>query len=50
MSKGLGIDQREVYCNIDIDITKLAGGISCSYICIFVNYGGDVISEHNMED
>jgi hypothetical protein len=46
MSKGLGIDKREVYCNIDIDITKLTGGVSCSYICIFVSYGGDII--HNV--
>jgi hypothetical protein len=50
MSKGLGIDQREVYCNTDINITKLASGVSCSYKCIFVNYGCDVVSKHNMED
>jgi hypothetical protein len=50
MSKGLRIDQREVYCNTDINTTKLVGGVSCSYKCIFVSYGGDVISEHNMED
>ncbi len=50
MLKGLGIDQIEIYWNIDIDITKLVGGVSCSYRCIFVNYGGDVVSERNKEE
>jgi hypothetical protein len=46
MSKGLGIDQILVYCNTDIDITKLAGGVSCSYKCIFVSYGA--MLSHNI--
>jgi hypothetical protein len=41
MSKGLGIDQKEVYWSIDIDITKLASGISSLYKCILVRCGGD---------
>jgi hypothetical protein len=32
MSECLEIDQIEVYWSIDIDITKLACGVSCSYI------------------
>ncbi len=39
MSKGLGIDWTKVYWSTDTDITKLVGGISCSYKCAFVNYG-----------
>jgi hypothetical protein len=37
MSEGLEIDQIEVYWSIDIDITKLASGVSCSYKCIIIN-------------
>jgi hypothetical protein len=50
MLKGLGIDQIEVYWNTDIDITKLAGGVSCSYGCIFVSCEGYVVSEYNREE
>jgi hypothetical protein len=39
MSKGLEIDQTKVYWNTDIDITKLAGGVSCSYRCILISCG-----------
>jgi hypothetical protein len=38
MSKGLGVDQTKVYPSTNIDITKLACGISCSYICIIISY------------
>jgi hypothetical protein len=31
MLEGLGVDQIEVYWNTNIDITKLVGGVSCSY-------------------
>jgi hypothetical protein len=34
----------------DIDITKLVGGISCSYRCVLVSYGGYVVSERNKEE
>jgi hypothetical protein len=39
MSEGLEIDQIEVYWSIDIDITKLVSGVSCSYKCILISYG-----------
>ncbi len=39
MLEGLGIDQTKIYQSTDIDITKLAGGISCSYRCILVSDG-----------
>jgi hypothetical protein len=42
MSKGLGIDYTKVYLYTNIDITKLAGGISCSYRCGLVSCGGYV--------
>jgi len=50
MLKGLGIDQIEVYWNTNIDITKLASGVACSYKCILVSYGGYVISKCNKEE
>ncbi len=50
MLEGLGIDQTKVYWNNNIDIAKLAGGVSCSYKCIFVSYGGYVISKCNREE
>jgi hypothetical protein len=49
ISEGLGIDYIKVYWSIDIDITKLAGGISCSYRCVLVSYGGYVVSKRNRE-
>jgi hypothetical protein len=43
MSEGLGIKQK--YIEISILISpKLARGISCSYKCILVSYGGYVVS------
>jgi hypothetical protein len=50
MSKVLGVDQVEEYWNIDIDITKLASGISCSYICIIISYQSYVVSEFHREE
>jgi hypothetical protein len=50
MSEGLGNDQIEVYWNIDIDITKMANGISCSYRYIFVSCGGHAVSKCNREE
>jgi hypothetical protein len=50
MSKGLRIELIEVYWSTNIDITKLASGISCSYICILVSYGGYAISKRNKEE
>ncbi len=49
MLEGLGIDQIEIYWNTNISITKLAGGVSCSYRCIFVSCGGYVVSKCNKE-
>ncbi len=45
MSESLGIDQNKY-----IDITKLSGGISCGYICIFFNYEGYVVLKCNKEE
>jgi hypothetical protein len=50
MLKGLGIDKIEVYWSINIDITKLASGLSCSYKCILVSCGGYAILECNKEE
>jgi tRNA uridine 5-carbamoylmethylation protein Kti12 len=50
MLKGLGVDQTNVYRSTDIDITKLASEISCSYKCIFINYGSFVVLEFNKEE
>jgi hypothetical protein len=47
MLKGLGIDQTKV---TNIDITKLAGGVSCSYKCILISYRGYVASKCNREE
>jgi len=30
MLEGLGVDQTKAYCSSNIDITKLASGVSCS--------------------
>jgi hypothetical protein len=43
MLASLGVDQTKVYWNTNIDITKLAGGVSCSYICIFISCGSYVV-------
>jgi hypothetical protein len=50
MSKDLGIVQVEVYLSIDINITKLVSGVSCSYRCIFVSCGNYVVLEFNKEE
>ncbi len=50
MLEGLGVDQIEVYWSIDVDITELVGGVSCSYKCIFVSYGNYVVSNFNKEE
>ncbi len=50
MSKGLGLDQTKVYRNIDIDITKLASGVSCSYRCIITSCKNYVISKFDKEE
>ncbi len=50
MSEGLGIDQIKVYWSINIDITKLAGGILCSYRCVLVSCGGYVVLECKREE
>jgi hypothetical protein len=44
VSKGLGVDQTKVYWNTTIDITKLIGGVSCSYRCIITNCKSYVVS------
>jgi hypothetical protein len=46
----LRVDQTKVYENTNIDITILVGGVSCSYICIFISYGSYVVSEFNKEE
>ncbi len=50
MLEGLRINQIEVYWSIDIDITKLAGGVSCSNTCILISCAGHVVSECNKEE
>jgi hypothetical protein len=50
MSKGLEIDQTEVYWSTNIDITKLVGGVSCSYKCTLISCGGYVVSKGNKEE
>jgi hypothetical protein len=50
MLEGLGVDQTKVYWNTDIDITKVASGVSCSYKCIFINYGSCVVLKFNKEE
>jgi hypothetical protein len=49
MLKGLGVDQIEVYRSTNIDITKLASGISCSYTCIIISYWSYVVSKFDKE-
>ncbi len=49
MLEGLGIDQTKVYWGTDIDITKLASGVSCSYRCNLISCGGYVVLECNKE-
>ncbi len=46
----MGVDKIEVYWNIDIDITKLAGGVSCSYKCISTSYRSYVVSNFDKEE
>jgi hypothetical protein len=44
MLEGLGVDQIEVYSSTNIHVAKLANGVSCSYICIFISCGSYVVS------
>jgi hypothetical protein len=41
---------KQKYIEAPINITKLASGISCSYRCIFVSYGGYAISKYNRKE
>ncbi len=50
MLEGLGIDQTKVYWNTDIDLTKLASGVSCSYKCILISCEGHVVLKCNKEE
>jgi hypothetical protein len=50
MSEDLGIDQTKIYLSTYIDIIKLVGGVSCSYKCIFISYGGHPVSKCNREE
>jgi hypothetical protein len=50
MLKGLKVDQIEVYQSTDIDITKLAGGVSCSYRCIIISCRSYVVFEFDKEE
>jgi hypothetical protein len=48
--EGLGVDRTKVYSSTDIDITKLVGGVSCSYICIITSCKSYVVSEFDKEE
>jgi hypothetical protein len=50
VSEGLKVDQTKVYWSTNIDITKLASGVSCSYKCIIINYRSYVVSEFDKEE
>jgi len=50
MSKGLGVDQTKVYQSTNIDITKLASRVSCSYRCIIINCKSYVVSKFDKEE
>jgi hypothetical protein len=50
MSKGLKFDQTKVYWNNNIDITKLVGGVWCSYKCFLISSWGYVILDCNKEE
>jgi len=50
MSKGLGVDQIEVYWSTNINIMKLASVVSCSYICIIISCRNYVVSKFDKEE
>jgi len=48
--ESLGVDHTKIYWNTNIDITKLEGGVLCSYRCIITNYTSYVASKFNKEE
>jgi len=50
MSECLGVDHIKVYWSTDIDITKLVGGVSCSYRCIITSCRSYVVLEFDREE
>ncbi len=50
MLESLGVDQTKAYWNTNVDITKLVGGVSCSYKCIITSCRSYVVSEFNREE
>ncbi len=50
MLEGLKVDQTKVYESTDIDITKLAGGVSCLYRCIIISCRSYVVLKFDKEE